>query len=182
MRAQRMSPKMPASRTPIASTTATQPAGIASIAARVETGEAQAAGVARSSRAGTKRSVKAGPAMRACSGRSGSVPRIQTLRRPFFSKIVVIVAVVTPSSVSRALSSKGIVSSLAARPPWSADAEADDMQHDQREVEGGDEEGDAQRDEFPPQHARHCGVGWAIDMTSCDASAVRMKSACSIAA
>src|SRR3712207_790247 len=36
MRAQRMSPKMPASAQPIASTTATQPSGMASIAARVE--------------------------------------------------------------------------------------------------------------------------------------------------
>ena len=41
MRAQRMSPKMPASVTPIASTTAMQPAGIASIAARVEIGDDQ---------------------------------------------------------------------------------------------------------------------------------------------
>jgi hypothetical protein len=48
--------------TPMASTTAMHPAGMASIAVRVETGEAQAAGVARSSRAGTKRSVKARPA------------------------------------------------------------------------------------------------------------------------
>ena len=64
MRAQRMSPKMPASVTPIASTTAMQPAGIASIAARVEIGEAHEAGVARSSRAGTKRSVKARPTRR----------------------------------------------------------------------------------------------------------------------
>ena len=41
MRAHRMSPKMPASMLPIASTTATQPAGIASIAVRVEIGLAQ---------------------------------------------------------------------------------------------------------------------------------------------
>jgi hypothetical protein len=41
MRAQRMSPKMPASVTPIASATAMQPSGIASIAARVEIGEDQ---------------------------------------------------------------------------------------------------------------------------------------------
>ncbi len=92
-----MSPKMPASVTPIASTTATQPSGIASIAARVEIGDAQEAGVARSSRAGTKRSVNARPTMRGCSGRNGLAPRIQTLRRPFLSSTVVRVAVVTPS-------------------------------------------------------------------------------------
>jgi hypothetical protein len=62
-----------------------QPAGIASIAARVEIGDDQDSGVARSSRAGTKRSVKAGPTMRGWPGRSGRVPRSQTLRRPFFS-------------------------------------------------------------------------------------------------
>ena len=61
MRAHRMSPKMPASVTPMASTTAMHPAGIASIAARVEIGDDQDSGVARSSRAGTKRSVKARP-------------------------------------------------------------------------------------------------------------------------
>ena len=38
------------------------------VPARVEIGEAQLAGVARSSRAGTKRSVKAGPAMRGSRG------------------------------------------------------------------------------------------------------------------
>ena len=64
MRAQRMSPKMPASMMPIASTTAMPPSGIASIAARVEFGEPQDAGVARSSRAGTKRKVKARPTRR----------------------------------------------------------------------------------------------------------------------
>jgi len=41
------------------------------MAARVEMGEAQLAGVARSSRAGTKRSVKAGPTSRGCPGRNG---------------------------------------------------------------------------------------------------------------
>ena len=55
---------MPASRTPSASTTATTPSGIASIAARVDFGEDQDSGVARSSRAGTKRRVKAGPTTR----------------------------------------------------------------------------------------------------------------------
>ena len=55
---------MPASVTPMASTTAMQPAGMASIAVRVEIGDDQDSGVARSSRAGTKRSVKAGPTRR----------------------------------------------------------------------------------------------------------------------
>ena len=52
---------MPASVTPMASTTAMQPSGIASMAARVDIGEDQDSGVARSSRAGTKRSVNARP-------------------------------------------------------------------------------------------------------------------------
>ena len=46
MRAQRMSPNTPASVTPIAPTTAITPGGIASIAARVEMGLPQEAGVA----------------------------------------------------------------------------------------------------------------------------------------
>ena len=96
MRAQRMSPKMPASVTPMASTTAMQPFGMASIAVRVEIGDDQDSGVARSSRAGTKRSVKAGPTSRGCPGRNGRVPRIQTFRRPFLSSTVVMVAVDTP--------------------------------------------------------------------------------------
>lgn len=50
--------------TPLASITAMQPAGISSIAARVDFGEVQEAGVARSSRAGMKRTVKARPTMR----------------------------------------------------------------------------------------------------------------------
>ena len=90
-----MSPNTPASLTPIASITAMQPSGIASIAARVEIGEAQDSGVARSSRAGTKRSVKASPTSRGCPGRSGRAPRIQTLRSPFFNSTVVMVAVET---------------------------------------------------------------------------------------
>jgi hypothetical protein len=77
-----------------------QPGGIASIAARVEMGELQDAGVAKSSRAGTKRKVKAGPTARFCPGRSGLVPRSQTFRKPFFSNTVVIVAVVMLESVA----------------------------------------------------------------------------------
>src|SRR6201991_2489855 len=100
MRAQRMSPKMPASVIPIASTTAMQPSGIASIAVRVEIGDDQDSGVARSSRAGTKRSVKAGPTSRGIPGLSGRAPRIQTFRRPFFRRTVVMVAVETRERVA----------------------------------------------------------------------------------
>ncbi len=98
---------MPASLVPIASTTAITPAGIASIAARVEIGDAHEAGVARSSRAGTKRSVKARPTRRSGSrSASGMAPRIQTLRRPFFSSTVVSVAVVTPCSARSVAASR----------------------------------------------------------------------------
>lgn len=99
---------MPASVTPIASTMATQPSGIASIAARVEIGEAQDAGVARSSRAGTKRSVKAGPTMRGWPGFKGVAPRIQTFRRPFFRRTVVSVAVETVLRVAIASALRAI--------------------------------------------------------------------------
>jgi hypothetical protein len=81
---------------------------MASIAPRVEFGEAQLAGVAKSSRAGTKRRVKAGPTSRGCPGWSGRVPRIQTLRRPFFNRTVVSVAVETAWSVSIACGLKVI--------------------------------------------------------------------------
>jgi hypothetical protein len=47
MRAHRMSPKMPASVTPMASATAMQPSGIASMAARVEIGFDHDSGVAQ---------------------------------------------------------------------------------------------------------------------------------------
>src|SRR3979409_2487840 len=86
---------MPASVIPIASTTATQPSGIASIAARVDRGDDQDSGVARSSRIGMKRRVKAAPTTRGKPERNGRQPRNQTLRRPFFSRIVVMVAVDT---------------------------------------------------------------------------------------
>ena len=91
---------MPASVTPMASTTAMQPSGMASIAVRVEIGDDQDSGVARSSRAGTKRSVKAGPTSRFCPGRSGREPRIQTFRRPFLRRTVVMVAVETRERVA----------------------------------------------------------------------------------
>src|SRR3954471_21246209 len=100
MRAQRMSPKMPASVTPMASVTQMQPAGIASIAVRVEIGDDHDSGVARSSRDGTKRSVNAGPTSRGKPGRSGLAPRIQTFRRPFLSRTVVMVPVETLDRVA----------------------------------------------------------------------------------
>src|SRR3982074_2769716 len=99
MRAHRISPKMPASVTPMASTTAMQPSGMASIAVRVEIGDDHDSGVARSSRAGTKRNVKADPTSRGCPGRSGREPRIQMFRRPFLRRTVVMVAVETPERV-----------------------------------------------------------------------------------
>src|ERR1700682_6282104 len=72
---------------------------MASIAVRVETGDDHDSGVARSSRAGPKRKVKAGPTSLGCPGRSGREPRIQTFRRPFLSRTVVMVAVDTPDRV-----------------------------------------------------------------------------------
>src|ERR1700744_3491829 len=100
MRAHRMSPKMPASLMPMASTTVMQPSGIASMAVRVEIGDDQDSGVAGPARAGTKRKVKAGPTSRGCPGRSGRVPRIQTFRKPFLSRTVVMVAVETRERVA----------------------------------------------------------------------------------
>jgi hypothetical protein len=61
-----MSPKIPASMPPKALTTAMQPAGIASMTARVEFGEPHEAGVAGCPRTGTKRSVNAVPINRGC--------------------------------------------------------------------------------------------------------------------
>ena len=84
----------------MASATTTLPAGMSSIAARVEIGEAQDAGVARSSRAGTKRNVNAGPTILAWPGFSGLVPRIQIFLSPFLSRTVVMVAVETPLRIS----------------------------------------------------------------------------------
>src|SRR5437660_10299087 len=108
MRAQRMSPKMPASVMPMASTTVMQPAGMASIAVRVEIGDDQDSGVARSSRAGTKRKVKAGPTSRGNPGLSGRAPRIQTFRKPFLSRTVVMVAVDTRERVAIASGDRDI--------------------------------------------------------------------------
>ena len=100
MRMVRMSPKIPAEATPIASATAMQPSGISSIAPLVEIGFAQLSGVARSSRTGTKRSVNAGPTRRVPSATSGLGPCIQQRRMPFFNSIVVMVAVVIARRVS----------------------------------------------------------------------------------
>ena len=79
---------------------------------RAEIGLDHDAGVVRSSRAGTKRSVNAGPTSRGCPGLSGRVPRIQTLRGPFLSNTVVIVAVVIHASVAAACASSAIVQVL----------------------------------------------------------------------
>jgi hypothetical protein len=99
--AHKMSPKIPASVTPIASATATQPGGISSIAALVERGEDHEEGVARSSCAGMKRKVNARPTVRGCPGRIGHVPFIQTRRNPRFRRTVAIVAVDTGFSASK---------------------------------------------------------------------------------
>ena len=108
MRAHSMSPNTPASVTPLASTTATEPAGIASMAARVEIGAPHDAGVAKSSRAGTNLKVKAGPTIRPNPDRRGAVPRIQTFRRPFLRRTVVSVAVEIVSSALCLAGSSGI--------------------------------------------------------------------------
>ena len=86
---------MPAPGTPMASATTMTPSGMASMAPRVEIGFDQLSGVARSSRAGTKRSVKAGPISRSPPGTSGFGPFIQQRLMPFLSSMVVMVAVVT---------------------------------------------------------------------------------------
>ena len=95
---------MPALGTPMASATAITPSGISSMAARVEIGLAQLSGVAKSSRTGTKRKVKAGPMMRSPLENSGFGPFIQQRLMPFFSSMVVIVAVVTLRNTSNSAS------------------------------------------------------------------------------
>ena len=109
MREVRMSPKIPASVTPMASTTAMQPSGISSMAARVERGDDHDSGVARSSRAGTKRIVNARPTMRLpCAVTSGLAPRIHRRRRPFFRSTVVTVAVEISAKAARVAASRVI--------------------------------------------------------------------------
>ena len=68
----------------------------------MEIGFDQLSGVARSSRTGTKRSVKAGPTTRLPENPNGMAPAIQERRMPFFSSMVVMVPVVTFLRVSRA--------------------------------------------------------------------------------
>jgi hypothetical protein len=85
---------------------------MASIAVRVEIGDDHDSGVARSSRAGTKRSVKAGPTNRFCPGTSGRVPRSQTFRNPFFKSTVVMVAVDTCDNVAMACGVRDIEQQL----------------------------------------------------------------------
>ena len=70
------------------------------MAPRVEIGFDQLSGVARSSRTGIKRMVKAGPTMRRPLPDSGIGPCIQQRRMPFLSSMVVMVPVVTRRSVS----------------------------------------------------------------------------------
>jgi hypothetical protein len=84
----------------MASATTTQFSGMASIAERVEIGFDQLSGVARSSRTGTKRSVKALPTTRLPEAPNGMAPAIHEWRMPFFNNIVVIVPVVTFANVS----------------------------------------------------------------------------------
>ena len=91
-----------------------------SMAARVEIGEPQLAGVARSSRAGTKRSVKARPTSRPWPGLIGRVPRIHTLRSPFFSRIVVMLAVVTLDRTCLMSLDSGVVCTVSPF-PWVMD-------------------------------------------------------------
>ena len=91
---------MPASVTPMASTTAMQPSGMSSMAARVERGEDQDSGVARSSRAGTNRRVKARPTSRSGALNMGTGPCIQQRRMPFLRSTVVSVAVDVARSAS----------------------------------------------------------------------------------
>src|SRR5260370_35867655 len=78
-----------------ATSTAMQHLVMSSTAVRGENGDDHDAVVARSTRAGTKRTVKAGRTSRFCPGRSGREPRSQTFRRPFLSRTVVMVAVDT---------------------------------------------------------------------------------------
>ena len=59
-----------------------------------ERAEASDSGVAKSSRSGMKRSVNAGPTRRAGVSWMLRVPRIHTLRNPFFNRTLAIVAVV----------------------------------------------------------------------------------------
>jgi hypothetical protein len=70
------------------------------MAARVERGDDQDSGVARSSRAGTKRRVKARPTSRSLALKYGIGPCIQQRRMPFFRSTVVIVAVEAARSAS----------------------------------------------------------------------------------
>ncbi|KAG1361629.1 hypothetical protein G6F60_015791 [Rhizopus arrhizus] len=70
-------------------------------------GDAHEAGVARSSRAGTKRSVNARPTIRLAPGANGCAPRSHTLRSPFLSSTVVSVAVVMPDKAWTTRASKG---------------------------------------------------------------------------
>jgi len=97
---------------------------MASIAARVEIGDAQDSGVAKSSPAGTKRNVNAGPTMRRPAAVAiGIGPLIQIRRIPFFSRTVVIVAVDARSSARSSLDLSLIPNSNAAILPRRTETE-----------------------------------------------------------
>ena len=100
MRAQRISPKMPASTTPDALATTRHPGGISSIATRVERGEDQASG---------GREILARRNETQGEGRTDHAALPLTLRprathpdvsEPLFNSSVVIVAVETPCKIS----------------------------------------------------------------------------------
>ena len=77
-------------------------------APRVEVGEDQDSGVARSSRIGTKRKVKARPTTRSpVALEKGRGPRSQELRMPFLRRSVVSVAVVQAASAAATAGSRG---------------------------------------------------------------------------
>lgn len=77
------------------------------MADRVEMGFAHDSGVAKSSRAGTKRKVNARPINLGMPVLMGAGPRIHTLRKPFLRSTVVNVAVVMSDSASMVDESSG---------------------------------------------------------------------------
>src|SRR4029079_7351605 len=83
MRAHRMSPNTPASVTPMASITAMQPCGMASIAVREEIGDDQDSGSAATSHAGPERTVQEVTSLRHEAQREGGPdqPRLSRLQR-----------------------------------------------------------------------------------------------------
>ena len=100
MRMHKMSPKMPAPVTPMASATTTQASGMASMAARVEIGFDQFR--RRQVLAHRHEAQREGLAHHALAGKpSGMAPAIQERRMPFFNSMVVMVPVVMVLRASR---------------------------------------------------------------------------------